>query len=403
MKKKDRPFIRLMVFSLVVCVFSCQAFTALGFVPGTPNTRMGVTVAGGNGRGNAANQLAQPNGIFVDKYGNVWVADTHNFRVQKWTPGATAGIAIGAGLPDAPDFPVNVFVDNEGNVYVADYFNGRVVKYSFTKNKWTIVAGKSGEMDLTRGVWVDVHANVYATDYGNNRVLKYSPGSTTGVVVAGGNDYGDALNQLANPTGVFVRNGVVYVTDQGNARIMKWNPGATEGIIVAGGNGEGDEENQINHPIDAHVDQQGNVYITDNYNNRIQKWEYGSTCGFTIAGGNGAGSAANQLNSPYGSIVDANGFLYVADHENDRIQRFDLNSGGSTRNGITVAGGNGRGDAPNQLNIPNGAFVDDKGNVWVTDPQNYRTQKWTPGATEGITLGEGLDNYPSAITLQAVF
>src|SRR5215813_8602516 len=39
------------------------------------SARQGVTVAGGNGAGYGANQLTDPNGVFVDKDDNIWVAD----------------------------------------------------------------------------------------------------------------------------------------------------------------------------------------------------------------------------------------------------------------------------------------------------------------------------------------
>ena len=41
------------------------------------------TVAGGNGRGSAANQLSSPRGIFVDSQGNLFISDTSNDRIQK--------------------------------------------------------------------------------------------------------------------------------------------------------------------------------------------------------------------------------------------------------------------------------------------------------------------------------
>src|SRR5689334_7130792 len=71
---------------------------------------LGVTVAGGHCAGSAPNQLNNPNGVFVDKDDNVWVADTRNFRIQKFTPGNRNGVTIGAELPNAPSFPVNLFV-----------------------------------------------------------------------------------------------------------------------------------------------------------------------------------------------------------------------------------------------------------------------------------------------------
>jgi sugar lactone lactonase YvrE len=51
----------------------------------------GVTVAGGNGLGSAANQLYYPYGIAVSPSGDVYVADTDNSRIQFWSVGATQG------------------------------------------------------------------------------------------------------------------------------------------------------------------------------------------------------------------------------------------------------------------------------------------------------------------------
>ena len=54
----------------------------------------GVTVAGGNGQGSAANQLYSPMGITLDASGNIYIVDMYNDRIQKWAPGATEGITV---------------------------------------------------------------------------------------------------------------------------------------------------------------------------------------------------------------------------------------------------------------------------------------------------------------------
>ena len=59
--------------------------------------------------------------------------------------------------------------------------------------------------------------------------------------------------------------------------------------------------------MDVFVDNSGNVYVADVYNNRVQKWAPGATSGITVAGGNGPGNAANQLFQPYAIWVDAAG------------------------------------------------------------------------------------------------
>lgn len=92
-----------------------------------------MQVAGGNGRGSADNQLT-PSDIFVDAAGNIYVVDGDNHRVQKWAPGASAGITVagGNGLGSAANqlsFPSSVFLDQAGNIYVSDRGNNRIQKF----------------------------------------------------------------------------------------------------------------------------------------------------------------------------------------------------------------------------------------------------------------------------------
>lgn len=318
-------------------------------------SRKGTTVAGGNGEGDAANQLDDPNGVFVDDEGNLWVADTHNKRIQKFVNGSEYGITIGANLPNAPSSPTNVVVTTDGSVYVADYFASRVKKLAPNGNKWVDVAGQNNEMKLTRGVWVDEDGNVYATDCGNSRVLRYAPGSCIGVVVAGGNGYGSALNQLARPVSVVV-DGVknVYVTEENNQRVTKWLPGALQGVIVAGNYDTSDSlhllkgKGGVNDPLYGFVssgknaktssDQSVKIYISDKDSNEVQLWLEGSTTGVTVAGGFGEGDNPFQLNKPFANYVTGN-YLFVADRDNARIQRFTLSGNNINTNFIANKAG----------------------------------------------------------------
>jgi hypothetical protein len=84
------------------------------------SSAIGVTVAGGRCQGSAPDQLNNPNGVFVDKDNNIWVADASNGRVQKFANGSRDASTFGAEFPNAPSFPVNVFVNKNGDVYVAD-------------------------------------------------------------------------------------------------------------------------------------------------------------------------------------------------------------------------------------------------------------------------------------------
>jgi gliding motility-associated-like protein len=90
--------------------------------------------------------LYNPLGIFVDSYGNIYISDYNNARVQKWVPGASSGVTIagGNGLGTAPNQlnrPAGLWVDSKGDLYVSDFFNNRVQKFSNTlRNTYTTLA-----------------------------------------------------------------------------------------------------------------------------------------------------------------------------------------------------------------------------------------------------------------------
>jgi hypothetical protein len=302
----------------------------------------GVTVAGGRCQGSNPDQLNNPNGVFVDKDDNIWVADASNGRLQKFADGSRDGVTIGAELENAPSFPVNVFVNENGDVYVADYFEGKVKLLKKGATVWVNVAGQNNELDLVRGVWVDKYGNVYCTQYGfffngifelDGMVLKYPPNSSAFQVVAGHHGAGSALNQFSQPNSVMVDdNGNVYVADGSNdhglqnARVMKWRPGASEGEIVAGGNGEGEAVNQCPSPTHAFADKKGDVYVSNFVSAKVTKWKKNGKNGEIVAGGNGAGDAPDQLNFPLGIYLKEK-YLYVVDVANHRVQRFDIQNG----------------------------------------------------------------------------
>ncbi|CAF4003914.1 unnamed protein product, partial [Rotaria magnacalcarata] len=96
----------------------------------------GIVVAGGKGAGNALTQLSHPNKLFVDTFGTLYVADTRNHRVMRWIQGnkkqgtvVVGGNGAGAGTNHF-NYPVGLSFDRHGNLYVADTNNGRVQRFS---------------------------------------------------------------------------------------------------------------------------------------------------------------------------------------------------------------------------------------------------------------------------------
>ena len=142
-----------------------------------------------------------PCGVAVDGSGNVYVADTHNHRIQKFT---SSGVFLakwgseGSGNGQF-SYPSGVAVDGSGNVYVADTINDRIQKFSSEGvflAKWGSSGSGDGQFSGPQGVAVDGSGNVYVADTGNNRIQKFSP---DGVFLAKWGSSGSGDGQFSGP------------------------------------------------------------------------------------------------------------------------------------------------------------------------------------------------------------
>jgi sugar lactone lactonase YvrE len=110
----------------------------------------------------------------------------------------------------------------------------------------------------------------------------------------------------------------------------------------------------------------------------------------TVAGSSSgvSGSSSSLLDFPFGLYVDANDTIYVADFLNSRVQKW---SPGAT-NGITIAGTGNTGTSDTELYYAANVFLDASGNMFVSDYLNNRIQKFSNGSKHGVTvagIGDG--------------
>ncbi|CAF1271714.1 unnamed protein product, partial [Adineta steineri] len=103
---------------------------------------------------------------------------------------------------------------------------------------------------------------------------KFNNWNQNAITVAGGNGYGENLNQLNCPVGIFIdKNKNIFIADCSNHRIVEWKHNTTEVQIIAGGNGKGNRMNQLNYPTDVIVDRQNHsIIIADWQNRRVVQW-----------------------------------------------------------------------------------------------------------------------------------
>lgn len=159
------------------------------FPVNTTSGTAGSPVAGGYGKGQAANQFQYPEGIVVDDAipATMYIADTQNHRIQKWIEGATSGTTI-AGVTGTTgtdnthlNYPFSLHRDNSnGDIYVADGKNHRIQKFAAGSNIGVTVAGVVGtpgsdntHLNLPQGVFVDASKRIYVADFFNERIQRF--------------------------------------------------------------------------------------------------------------------------------------------------------------------------------------------------------------------------------------
>ena len=105
--------------------------------------------------------------------------------------------------------------------------------------------------------------------------------------------------------------------------------------------------------------------------------------GVTVAGGHGRGDGTNQLNSPYGLCVDDEDTAIVADLCNHRIVEWKRGA----PIGTVLAGGNGQGKRPDQLDRPTDVIFDkETDSLIICDRGNRRVTRCP--RRKGIRRGE---------------
>jgi len=260
---------------------------------GTVTTLAGSTAGYVNGLGANA-KFNYPTGVAVDGLGNIYVADTENHSIRKITSvgsvttlaGGTSGNADGTGANASFNFPQGLVVDPGGNVFVADTENYRIRKITAAGVVTTIAgstegfadgAGSTAQFNYPTSIAIDGGGSLYIADSYKIRKI-----SSTGVVttLAGGSTSGfaDGIGpeaRFSGPFGVAVDgSGNVFVTDTDNSKIRKISATGVVTTIAGSIPGYVDGEGvaaQFNIPTGIVLDPSQVIYIAERGNNKIRK------------------------------------------------------------------------------------------------------------------------------------
>jgi predicted membrane-bound mannosyltransferase/DNA-binding beta-propeller fold protein YncE len=287
--------------------------------------------------GDAQFTFDAPRDIAFAPDGTFYVADSRNHRILQFD---TNGQYLNTfGTYGASDFtnqkiapggsfnePWGLAVGPDGSVFVADTWNHRIQKFS-ADGKFISMWGQFGAAETPyhfwgpRGVAVDREGRVFVTDTGNKRVVIFD---SEGVHLAAFGGAGLGVGQFDEPVGIEVDDlGRLYIADTWNKRIqimlpdddtlnypshVSWDIDAWYGESL---------ENKPFLTIDGNYD----VYVADPLFGRVLVFnQYGE---FLFAFG-GFGSGPDEIGIVGGVAADPLGNVWVSDARNNRLMRFPI-------------------------------------------------------------------------------
>ena len=335
----------------------------------------------------------EPKGIAIDETGNVYVTDSFNNRIQKYTLDGQFVVnwgKYGNGNGEF-DLPTGIAVDSQGYVYVADSDNTRIQKFNsdgLFLAAWGTNGSGNGQFDQPRAIAVGPSGNIFVVDMENHRIQKFN---AVGQFLLKWGSLGTGDGQFDSPEAITIdQTGNVYVADTYNHRIQKFT---LDGNYLNKWGEEGWGDGQFVFPTGITFDSKGNVYVAD-WNSRISKF---SDAGQFLAKWGAEGSGYGDLQLPDGIATSNTDVIFVADTFNNRIQKF-------TTNGVFTSGWGSQGSEIGQFTNPAGVAVDSDDNIYVVDSWNDRIQKFDSAGRFVTTWGnygseEGRFSTPRSIAI----
>lgn len=267
--------------------------------------------------GDFDNNLDKPMDIAVSgayKY----VSDTNNKRILVFDTAGSPLFSFGeAGTkPGQYTFPYGISVDDKGRVFVADLYNG-TISINDEKGKFL---------------------QYFAEDYSKNKTI-------------------------AAPAALRIINKKVYVTDISANKVLVFD---MKGKLLLEIGKPGTKNGEFNAPNGITADEEGNIYVVDTGNQRVQIFDKKGKF-LKVINGSKDGKGTSIFVNPRGIGIDSRGIMYVVSNLTHVVYGFD-------KDGKKMFEMGSMGDGNGQFYLPNGLFIDQQDNVYITDTINLRVQ-----------------------------
>jgi SMP-30/Gluconolactonase/LRE-like region len=274
--------------------------------------------------------ISQAYGLGIDSEGNVWVAEGSKDRFQVIAPDGTYRETWGTPGSGDGEFEFlstaspfgrpygDIDFDAEGNIYVADTGNFRVQKFAPDRTflrSWGSKGKSESQFLAPSGIAIGANGVIYVSDEARADVQMFDrDGQYLGTI----GEKGTADGQFTVPGGVTVdAAGDVWVTDWSGLRIQRFT--SSGDWVDTWGNSGPDDEGGLRNPNDVAVDDRGRVYVVSDFNSRLHAF---SADGRFLATIGGSGSDRGEFSDPLGIALGKDGAVYVSDLNGVQAFRF---------------------------------------------------------------------------------
>jgi outer membrane protein assembly factor BamB len=324
------------------CDFYIVRLVALDTCGRTQTSEMEITLQDGqmlvasiitfSTRGKDPGEHRRPMDVAVDNEDYVWVVDTMNRRLQKYTAEGQLLFEVGGqetGMRDGLGFrePIAAAVTAGNEVLVLDRLASQVIRLDESGS----VLGRFGSQGQALGQFLhpeglatDRIGRIYVADTLNNRIQVLDSG---GSPIAAFGSEGVGLGQFEHPSGVSIDPvmGNIIVADTLNNRVQIFGP---DGSYLNSFGTQGAGPGALNWPYEGIAGVTHNLFVPEVHNNRVSWYTlFGSTAGWLTAL---PPLSYNQplFKQPHGAALDREeSMLYVADTGNNRIVGIPIRRG----------------------------------------------------------------------------
>jgi DNA-binding beta-propeller fold protein YncE len=224
--------------------------------------------------------MNHPWDVAVAKDGSIFVVDTFNHRIQKFSPTGRfikmIGIFAQGNAADTLWGPRAIAISNDGKVFVVDTGNKRIVVYDQDLNLISQFGGagfEPGQFDEPVGIAISNAGNVAVADTWNRRVQIFSQGiDGISFTPIGEFDvdawFGQSLDN--KPFIAYASDNTLWISDPEGDRLLNFNE---DGELIRVWNNLSISSELLSRPYGIDFDSDGNLWVSDAAMNIIERFD----------------------------------------------------------------------------------------------------------------------------------